>query len=202
MNLTVPLATWLGWSQAPGDAAGYGPLDAEDSRTIAGWLAAHPATQWCLTITDAAGHAIAHGCARGAPPAISPPGTRATGPPHLPDWLRGITLTPLQTRDCSHPRESRGYQPTGSLRHLITIRNTTCTAPGCRRPAETCDLDHTVPYHRGGRTCECGLGPLCRHHHRTKQAPHWTLTHTTPGTLTWTTPSGRTYTTTPTSHPT
>ncbi len=35
----------------------------------------------------------------------------------------------------------------------------TCAAAGCRRAAGTCDLDHTVPHHRGGRTCECNIGP-------------------------------------------
>ena len=56
-------------------------------------------------------------------------------------------------------RESRGYQPSRALRHLIQIRNPTCTAPGCRRTATRCDLDHVTPYHHGGRTCECNLGP-------------------------------------------
>ena len=219
MNLTVPLATWLDWSQAPGEAAGFGPLDAGDSRAVAAWLAGNPASQWCLTLTDAAGHALAHGCARTGPGHTDPapggpyrghtssagPGSagpgRANGPPGPWDWLRGITLTPLQTRDCTHPRESRAYQPPASLRHLIAIRNATCTAPGCRRPAVACDLDHTVPHHRGGRTCECNIGPACRRHHRTKQAPGWTLTHHQPGTLSWTTPGHRSYTTTPTSYP-
>ncbi len=50
--------------------------------------------------------------------------------------------------------------------------------------------------------CYCNRKPACRRHHRTKQTPHWTLTHHHPGTLTWTTPGHRTYTTTPTSHPT
>ncbi len=220
VNLTLPLATWLGWSRSPGDAAGFGPLDAEDSRTVAAWLARHPATQWCLTLTGPAGHALAHGCARTSPGPGGPrpgglgsggprPGRAgrensppsATGPPGAWDWLTGISLTPLQTRDCTHPRQSRAYQPPASLRHLIQIRNATCTAPGCRRPAVACDLDHTVPHHRGGLTCECNIGPACRRHHRTKQAPHWTLTHHQPGTLTWTTPAGRSYTTTPTTYP-
>src|ERR1017187_561891 len=43
--------------------------------------------------------------------------------------------------------------------------------------------------------------PVCRHDHRTKQAPGWTLTQPRPGHMTWTTPSGSTYTTGPTSYP-
>jgi hypothetical protein len=49
--------------------------------------------------------------------------------------------------------------------------------------------------------CECIDSPVCRHDHRAKQAPGWTLTQTRPGTMIWTTPSGRTYTTGPTCYP-
>src|SRR6202022_2650479 len=81
VNLTVPLATWLGWSQSPGSVPGFGTLDADDSRTIAGLLAGHPATQWCITFTDQAGRAVAHGCAKHGPrPRGAPgpgPGSRA-----------------------------------------------------------------------------------------------------------------------------
>jgi hypothetical protein len=59
-------------------------------------------------------------------------------------------------------------------------------------------LDHTVPWDQGGLTCECDLAPLCRHHHRCKQAEGWHLTQHQPGILTWRVPSGRTYTTNPT----
>ena len=121
------------------------------------------------------------------------------GPPNtpVPDWLRGLTFATLETSDCTHPRQSRGYQPSPSLRHLIQVRNPTCTGPGCRRPATRCDLDHVTPYDQGGKTCECNLHPACRHDHHTKQAPGWTLTCPQPGTLTWTTPGNRSHTTTP-----
>ena len=72
-----------------------------------------------------------------------------------------MKITPLQTGICTHPRETRSYPPSPTLRHIIEIRQATCTRPGCRRAA-ACDLDHTVPYHLGGRTCECGLAPLCK----------------------------------------
>jgi hypothetical protein len=203
IHLTVPLATWLGWSQAPGEAAGYGPLDADDSRTVAAMLGAHPATTWCVTLTGRAGRPVAHGCA-GARPSPAPPragpGTAPSGPA-VPGWLRQVKIEPLQTAPCAHPREGRGYQPGPALRHLVQVRNPTCTAPGCRRPAQRCDLDHTIPHHLGGRTCECNLGPLCRRHHRCKQLPGWTLTQTSPGTFTWTTPAGRRHQATPAEYP-
>jgi hypothetical protein len=143
----MPLSAWLGWTQAPGDVPGFGPLDADDSRTLAGLLATNPANRWCVTLTNPAGYPIAHACTSAGPrPRPRPdPGTPdgrsngppATGPPTIPppDWLRGLTFTTLETRDCTHTRDSRGYQPSRSLRHLIEIRNPTCTAPGCRRAA-------------------------------------------------------------------
>ena len=192
VNLTMPLTAWLGWTQSPGEVAGFGPLDAGDSRTLAGLLAQGPGSQWCVTLTGPAGHPVAHACASRGPGARPDPG--ATAPP---DWLTSLTFTTLQTRGCTHPRQSPGYQPRPALRHLIQIRNPACTAPGCRRPATRCDLDHVTPYHHGGKTCECNLGPACRHDHQTKQTPGWTLTTPSPGTFTWTTPGHRTHTTTP-----
>ena len=202
VNLTMPLSAWLGWTQSPGDVPGFGPLDAEDSRALADLLSRHAASQWCVTLTDRAGHPVAHACASHGPPPRSGPGDGppATGPPAgtgPPDWLRDLTFATLQTRDCAHPRESRGYQPSRSLRHLIEVRNPTCAAPGCRRAAARCDLDHVTPYHHGGRTCECNLQPACRHDHHTKQVPGWAVTSPSPGTLIWTTPGNRSHTTTP-----
>lgn len=106
------------------------------------------------TVTDRTGRPIAHGCARAGPPA-------GPGPPDHRAWARRVRIAPLETGTCTHRRESRGYQPGPTLRHLIKIRNPSCTAPGCRRPAQRCDLDHTTPYQAGGRTCECN-GPMCK----------------------------------------
>jgi Domain of unknown function (DUF222) len=69
VNLTLPLATWLGQCDDPGHAAGYGPLDATDSRTLANALAAQVGTRWCLTLTGPDGRPVAHGCARTGSPA-------------------------------------------------------------------------------------------------------------------------------------
>ena len=44
-------------------------------------------------------------------------------------------------------------------------------------------------------------GPKCRHDHRLKQHPKWTVDQLPDGTFRWTTPSGRTYTTEPTRYP-
>ena len=121
--------------------------------------------------------------------------------PGVMDWLAGIAISMLETGDCSHPRQSPAYRPPPSLRHLITIRQPCCSFPGCRRPAARCDEDHTVPYDQGGRTCECNLAPLCRRHHRAKQAHGWRLDQPEPGMMAWTTPSGRSYITGPAAYP-
>jgi len=110
----------------------------------------------------------------------------------------GIRVTPLAVGACDHRTEEPGYKPSRRLRHLTGARTATCTARGCRRPAAQCDLDHTQPYDAGGRTCECNLGPLCRRHHRCKQAQGWVLEQPRPGHMIWTVPSGCRYTTTPT----
>jgi hypothetical protein len=76
VNLTMPLTAWLGLSDRPGEAAGYGVLDADACRDLAAELAAGPGARWCLTLTDSDGHAVAHACARRGPPT---PGTRPPG---------------------------------------------------------------------------------------------------------------------------
>jgi len=214
VNLTLPLTTWLGWSQTPGQVPGFGPVDAQDSRTLAAMLARHPGTQWCLTLTNQAGHAVTHGCAAGSPGPPTgtlgdwdsdPPRTvgdgtgDAPGARRLGAWLSRITLNPL-TGPCDHAYANAGYRPSPKLRHLARVRHQSCTRPGCRRPAGQCDLDHTVPYDQGGLTCLCNIGPACRRDHHCKQAPGWSLTQATPGYLTWTTPAGRTYTTAPSTY--
>jgi hypothetical protein len=192
INLTVPLATWLGLSETPGEVAGFGPLSGADCRALGQALAASPRTRCCLTVTGRHGRPIAHGCTR--------PGRGLPGPPAA-AWVAGVPLHWLETGACTHQRESGRYRPPPSLQHLIRTRQQRCAFPGCGRPARRCDLDHTVPHHRGGRTCECNLAPLCRRHHTTKQAHGWRLHQPRPGVLTWTTPTGRSYTTQATTYP-
>jgi hypothetical protein len=46
-----------------------------------------------------------------------------------------------------------------------------------------------------------GAGPKCRHDHRLKQQPGWTVDQLPDGTFRWTTPAGRSYDTEPTRYP-
>jgi hypothetical protein len=125
-----------------------------------------------------------------------------TGSPGLTgDWELGVTIRPIAAGDCGHPRETAAYRPSPSLDHIVSIRQRTCGFPGCRRQARRCDADHTIPYGKGGRTCECNLAPLCRRHHRAKQAQGWHLDQPQPGVLIWRLPHGRTYRTDPEPYP-
>jgi hypothetical protein len=187
INLTMPLSAYAGLGDNPGEAAGYGTIDADTGRDLAARISA--TARWCLTLTGPDGRAVAHACARpGRGPQPGVPAIRwATG-------LRG-RLQFLESGSCGHHRESPGYSWPASLRRIIETRQRTCAAPGCRRPARRCDIDHTTPYGNGGRTCECNGAPLCRRHHRCKQVPGWHLAQGQPGVMTWQLPSGRAYTT-------
>jgi hypothetical protein len=210
VNLTMPLATWLGGSSEPGEAAGFGPLPADDARVLAGLIARQPGAHWCLTLTGRDGRAVAHGCALAGPPAPGRDGrprgqprsgrgglagredvAARAGPPG--GWALTVTVRPLAVGGCFHERESKGYRPAPSLRHLVHIRQRTCGFPGCRNPAARCDQDHTIPHGQGGRTCECNLACLCRRHHQAKQAQGWWLDQPEPGVLIWRLPHGRSY---------
>ena len=226
VTLTAPLATLTLLAGRPGELAGLGPVDPWLTRDLAAAAAANPKTTWCLTVTDNEGHAVAHGCARPEPsshrkragPGPPPDGTGFSFTPDSRDGPPGgygswrlrtpgpgpdliITLDPLTTDPCDHRFESRGHDPGPRLRHLAQVRHATCTSPVCRRPAAQCDHEHNTPYEAGGRTCLCNTGPKCRHDHRLKQHPGWTVDQLPDGSFRWTTPAGRTYTAEPTRYP-
>ena len=219
VTLTAPLATLTRLADRPGELAGLGPVDPWLTRDLAAAAARNPRTTWCVTVTDEKGHAVGHGCARPEPRnhrKRAGPGARdgpgftfeATADPRTwrlrtpgpgPDLI--IMLDPLTTDPCDHRFESRGHDPGARLRHLAQVRHATCTSPVCRRPAAQCDFEHNIPHETGGRTCLCNGGPKCRHDHRLKQHPRWTVDQLPDGTFRWTTPAGRTYDTEPTRYP-
>jgi uncharacterized protein DUF222 len=224
-TLTVPLATVTGLADRPGELGGIGPIDPWLARDLAAAAARNPKTTWCVTVTDQDGHAVGHGCARPEPgshrkragpgppggtgfaftPASrdGPPGGYGTWRLRTPGDGPGliITLESLTTDPCDHRHETSRHDPGARLKHLIQVRNATCTSPVCRRPAAQCDVEHNTPYEAGGRTCRCNTGPKCRHDHRLKQHPKWKVEQLPDGTFRWTTPAGRTYTTEPTRYP-
>ncbi|BBY57335.1 HNH endonuclease signature motif containing protein [Mycolicibacterium sarraceniae] len=92
------------------------------------------------------------------------------------------------------------YRPSPALAEFIRCRDLTCRFPGCDRPAEVADIDHTVPY-PFGPTHPSNLKLLCRAHHLLKtfySGPGgWADRQLPDGTVIWTSPSGRIYTTKP-----
>jgi hypothetical protein len=249
VNLTLPLATLMGWADSPGELGAFGPVTGHSAREIALGTLASPAVRWCVTLTGTEDQAVGHGCASRKPTsrAQASPGQAssvqansgkassvqagpgqasrgrvtsreqqvAMGPAaggqvsaedtaadNIDGWTFTVRISALAQGKCEHERESAGYQPSPLLRHLIEIRNQRCTYPGCRQPAARCDKDHTIPFDQGGRTCECNIGPLCRHHHKMKQSQGWRLEQPAPGILAWVTPAGWEYITGPDAYPT
>ena len=82
------------------------------------------------------------------------------------------------------------YTPPAGLAAHVRARDGTCRWPGCRLPAQRCDLDHTEPYPRGP-TADYNLAALCRPHHRLKTHTTWQVTQGTDGVLAWTSPTGQ-----------
>jgi hypothetical protein len=160
ITITVPHTALGGDAGPPGEVAGFGIVDHADTRDLVAAAARNPATRWCVTVLDPDGTAAAHGCAAGPhrwPPPQGPPGPVTLR--GLLDFLHIRELTPVIRGPCPHAQAEYCYRPSRKLQHLVRARNTTCTAPGCGRRAASCDLDHTDPYHHGGRTCECNLAP-------------------------------------------
>src|SRR5262249_22074984 len=76
VNLVMPAAAWLGLTDAPGEAAGHGPLDAWTCRDLAARLAAAgPGTGWCVPPTRPDRRAVAR---------------RGPGPPRPPGRVGGL----------------------------------------------------------------------------------------------------------------
>jgi hypothetical protein len=123
----------------------------------------------------------------------------STGVPGQRDLL--LEIGPIPSGGCDHRYQAKGHDPGVMLRHLAQVRHATCTGPGCRRPAVSCDFEHNIPYEAGGRTCLCNGNPKCRHDHRIKQDPRWKVEQLPSGEVRWTMPSGRQYVTEPTQYP-
>jgi hypothetical protein len=133
-----------------------------------------------------------------------------TSPGYLPGYgvLPAETIRELATRARVSPLVPAGelkaeprYRPSAALADFIRARDLCCRFPGCDKPAEVCDIDHTIPYRLGGRTHPSNLSLKCRAHHLLKTfwsgQNGWREMQFSDGTIVWTSPSGRTYTTTP-----
>jgi hypothetical protein len=91
----------------------------------------------------------------------------------------------------------RTYTPNAATKRLVRLKHDTCTFPACSMPAERCDLDHGLAFHKGGLTTVQNLGPVCRKHHNLKSQGEWKLNRIGDLVL-WTSKTGHTYATEPT----
>ncbi|CAJ1494466.1 DUF222 domain-containing protein [[Mycobacterium] kokjensenii] len=118
------------------------------------------------------------------------------------DTVRQVAKS-ARLRTVRHPGDTppeSSYRPSTALADFIRCRDLTCRFPGCGRPAEYADIDHTVPW-PAGPTHASNLKLLCRRHHLLKTfwtGPNgWRDRQEPDGTIIWTAPTGQTYTTTP-----
>ncbi|WP_343034518.1 HNH endonuclease signature motif containing protein [Amycolatopsis anabasis] len=85
------------------------------------------------------------------------------------------------------------YRPPAALDRYIRLRDRECRAPGCNRPAQCGDIDHTQDWAKGGNTDKSNLGGWCERHHYLKDQPGWRFDAQPDGSITITTPTGGTY---------
>ena len=87
-----------------------------------------------------------------------------------------------------------GYRPSAETREFLRWRDLTCRWPGCDKPAEKSDIDHTVawpagPTHPSNNKC------YCRTHHLIKTFCGWADQQLPDGTIKLTSPTGLVYST-------
>ncbi|PXA70339.1 HNH endonuclease signature motif containing protein [Cryobacterium arcticum] len=146
VHVTVPVLTLMGKSFEPGMLEGYGPIDPETARRLAGTA---------------------------------------------PSWDRILTH-PETGCMLSVGRDS--YTPPADMKRYTEIRDQTCQGIGCNRTATHSEIDHTVPWNKGGPTAVGNLVHLCKACHRLKHQSSFRTRQTPTGALTWTSPGGKTYT--------
>lgn len=101
------------------------------------------------------------------------------------------TLKPLTVP--SGVASDPGYRPSAKTKEFLAWRDLTCRWPGCDKPVEKSDVDHTVPYPLGS-THPSNTKHYCRIHHLLKTFCGWTDRQLPDGTILLTSPTGHTYT--------
>ena len=111
--------------------------------------------------------------------------------------LRGQHHRPGRRRTLRRPAAAGAwtYRPRQELRDLTIALTATCCWPGCRQPAQRCDLDHRQPFDHhqpdtGGPTTDINIDPLCRAHHLLKTHTDWTYHRNPDRTYTFTSATG------------
>ena len=116
-------------------------------------------------------------------------------PELIAELAKSAKLVPLVHPGYAPPEP--GYTPSKALADFVRARDLTCRWPGCDVPAVNCDIDHTIPYEKGGPTHAANTKCYCRTHHLLKTFWGWREQQLADGTLILTSPSGHTFVTTP-----
>ena len=103
-------------------------------------------------------------------------------------WKRFIT-EPITGNLLDFGREH--YEPPQALKDFLIARDRTCRFPGCRKSALRSEIDHAIPWEKGGKTNPENMGVLCKRHHRLKTHGGWKLKSFPDGSCEWTSPNGR-----------
>ncbi|HCT75797.1 MAG TPA: HNH endonuclease, partial [Micromonosporaceae bacterium] len=218
VELTVGLETLAGLNSDSGTLAGYGPVAADVARQCAkGGLD----YRWRFSVRDdQTGELLFQGLSRARPPEAPAPSQQPQPADEQRPPTQPLLAQPPRPRpDRAEPRQPAGPIPHGpaaaasdgagqglpptqdpqarfpnaATARWITSRDRTCRAPGCRRWARSCDIDHTVDFGHGGPTTHDNLGALCRRHHVMKHEAGWQLTQPRPGQFVWVSPQRRVY---------
>jgi Domain of unknown function (DUF222)/HNH endonuclease len=103
-------------------------------------------------------------------------------------WRRFITdPTSGELLDCG--RET--YIPSQHLVDFLMARDRSCRFPGCAQPGHRTDIDHAIPWDKGGETSRSNLGLLCRRHHQMKTHGGWRIISYENGSCEWISPRGK-----------
>jgi hypothetical protein len=211
------LATLLGLDEQPGEIPGLGPVLADVVRTaVAGQVRG---AEWRFAVCDSEGYLLLAGVTRRRPRNLPAPdqgsAPRRGGIVELqvpatqlhqliahervaPDWtgvVADIAAQYARRDELLAALDGRPGDrfPHAALARHIQVRDRTCSHPGCRRPAQQSDLDHTHDQAHGGPTVQDNLGPGCKRHHWYKHELGWQLTQPQPGIFEWISPLGQVY---------
>jgi hypothetical protein len=167
-DLILPLMTLLGLADRPGEGHGLGPLDPDLCRALAAAAVGSHDSRLCITVTDADGIAIAHGCARTARHGKQP-GLESTTPDGQPPRVGplparvNLTVTAARlaelarttrppglaswafTQDAETPTAAPG--PPGRYGNWVLILPDGTSLTVALRPMPTYECDHRYESH-------------------------------------------------------
>lgn len=89
------------------------------------------------------------------------------------------------------------YRPSVALKDLLLVRDRCCRFPGCRRTAQSCEVDHIEGWAQGGHTSGANSQLLCKRHQMFKHALGWQSISRPDGSVSWRTPHGLNYVSVP-----